>query len=351
MRKNKLYIWIALLTAVIFFSVSAICNQCGVTPTAEETKISVEEESKETGTEEETTEETKEETTEEETTEETKEETTEETAEETTAETTATENEAPTIKLEIYEGPTYSATDDICYYRVKATVTGKPSPQVEFSKDDSGGAWGSKKVQINLTRDHPNYTLTATAKNSEGEDSDSIDLSWGCGPLGVEHTINLNPSISGTVGPAGFVTTAFLAIGDSAVNTDWRGRFAFDVSSLAGKEIVNAKLKLANPDLSPNPCNFKGDIVIFYNDFLPGLDSGDYYSLAYAGAGIFSWCAEPLEFSTDFLKTKIAERASAHLELQFGIGYENTTTGGLPDVAEGGVYYANDITLTITYKE
>ena len=41
---------------------------------------------------------------------------------------------APTIKLEIYEGPTYSATDDICYYRVKATVTGNPAPNVSFRR-------------------------------------------------------------------------------------------------------------------------------------------------------------------------------------------------------------------------
>ena len=90
---------------------------------------------------------------------------------------------APTINLEIFEGPTYSAGDDICYYRVKATVIGDPAPAVSFSKDDSGGAWGSLKTQINLTRNTLNYTLTATAKNSAGQAMDSITLNWGCGPL------------------------------------------------------------------------------------------------------------------------------------------------------------------------
>ena len=89
---------------------------------------------------------------------------------------------APTINLEIFEGPTYSAGDDICYYRVKATVTGDPAPTVSFSKDDSGGVWGSLKTQINLTRNTPNYTLTATAKNSAGQAMNSITLTWGCGP-------------------------------------------------------------------------------------------------------------------------------------------------------------------------
>ena len=88
----------------------------------------------------------------------------------------------PTIKLEIYEGPTYSAGDDICYYRVKAIVTGDPAPAVSFSKDDSGGVWGPLKTQINLTRNTPNYTLTARATNSAGQAMNSITLTWGCGP-------------------------------------------------------------------------------------------------------------------------------------------------------------------------
>ena len=46
---------------------------------------------------------------------------------------------APTITLEIYQGSTYSTEDDLCYYRVEAIVTGTPTPDVEFSKDDSNG--------------------------------------------------------------------------------------------------------------------------------------------------------------------------------------------------------------------
>ena len=86
----------------------------------------------------------------------------------------------PTITLEIFEGPTYSAGDDICYYRIKATVIGEPAPTVSFSKDDSGGVWGPLKTQINLKRNSPNYTLTAKATNSAGQAMNSINLSWGC---------------------------------------------------------------------------------------------------------------------------------------------------------------------------
>ncbi|MCK5566645.1 MAG: PKD domain-containing protein, partial [Actinomycetia bacterium] len=90
------------------------------------------------------------------------------------------EKEAPTITIEVYEGPIYSSSDNVCYYRIKAIVTGSPSPAVVFSKDDSGGAWGSKKVQVNLSDPTETYTLTATATNSEASATDSIALSWGC---------------------------------------------------------------------------------------------------------------------------------------------------------------------------
>lgn len=85
----------------------------------------------------------------------------------------------PTIKLEIFEGPIYSADADICYYRVKAVVNQSQEAVVSFSKDDSAGAWGLLKTQINLTRNTPSYTLTAMARNSAGQALDSMTLNWG----------------------------------------------------------------------------------------------------------------------------------------------------------------------------
>jgi hypothetical protein len=104
------------------------------------------------------------------------------------------EKEAPTITLEIYEGPTLS--NDICYYRVKAIVTGNPGPDIDFSKDDSKGAWGDKKTQVNLSDPGETYTLTATAINSEGSDTDSIELSWGCELPELEKDSNFGTSDS-----------------------------------------------------------------------------------------------------------------------------------------------------------
>ncbi|MBN2073467.1 MAG: hypothetical protein JW770_05945 [Actinobacteria bacterium] len=95
------------------------------------------------------------------------------------------ELEAPSIELEIFMGPVYQ--EGICFYRIVAVVTGNPKPgDVEWSRDDSNGAWGDFKAQVNLDDPDDTCTLTATVKNPEGTASDSIDLAWGCNkPPGI----------------------------------------------------------------------------------------------------------------------------------------------------------------------
>ena len=88
--------------------------------------------------------------------------------------------EAPTIELEILGGPTYKPDDNICYYRIKATVTGDPFPDITWSKDDSDSAWGDDIAQVNLYDSSETYTLIGTATNLEGSDTDSIPITWGC---------------------------------------------------------------------------------------------------------------------------------------------------------------------------
>jgi hypothetical protein len=342
MKRKILFTIIAVLTAITIFSVAALCNQCGINTPAAETKKGTEAEAaganetkKDTSKTDQAAKDTESTKKDEETS-----------VKETTAPTVA---EAPTISLKIYEGPT-AATGDVCYYRVEATVTGSPAPQVTFSKDDSGGSWGSKKAQVNLTKSSPNYTLTAKAKNSAGEANASIDLSWGCGPLTVEKTVDLNPDIFGTVGPGGYVNATVVGFADSQYNTDWRGRFAFDVSSLDGKDIKSATLKLSNPDITDPPCDFKGNIMIFFNDFLPDLTSSDYSSVGTEGM-LFTWDLDPLKFSTDYLRDKVEERAESGVELQFGIGYELYQVTNGNNSAEGRAYFPGNITLTVVYEE
>jgi hypothetical protein len=192
MRKNnKLYIILAILALVFLFTIAATCNQCKAT--AEE-GLGV---SEGEGEIEEETEEDKEEAgeeAEEEETEEEAEEEEEETEEEEAEEVAEEDKEAPTIKLVIYEGPTIAGNK--CYYRVEAKVTGNPIPDVEFSRDDSNGAWGEFKAQINISDPADTYTLTATATNLEGSVNTSKTFDWGC-PVEV----NNEPEIIDIIGP------------------------------------------------------------------------------------------------------------------------------------------------------
>jgi len=157
LKNKKIILILVTIIAILFFCVAAICNMCGT----RETSITTAEPSSTTG------------------------EPTTATLEESTpttegpTETTTGELAEPTISLEIYEGPTYSAADNVCFYVIKATVTGNPTPDISFSKDDSGHTLGYDKAQVNL-HDGGSYTLTAIATNSKGTAEDSITLTWLC---------------------------------------------------------------------------------------------------------------------------------------------------------------------------
>jgi hypothetical protein len=83
----------------------------------------------------------------------------------------------PTLKIVVYEGPVILQDSDMCYYRVKAIVTGNPAPFVKFSKDDSNGVWGKNIAQVNL-KNGESYDLVATAVNSFGAATKHISLTW-----------------------------------------------------------------------------------------------------------------------------------------------------------------------------
>jgi hypothetical protein len=175
MNTRKTFIILSILVIVLFSSVQALCTNPSINVDNQKNEVASSE-TKATSTT--TTETTSINIVEEETTSKTSETITKETTENTTSTTEATKT-APTIKLNIYEGPSYSQADNVCYYRIEAKVTGEPAPDVTFSKDDSNGSWGKYKVQINLNQDET-YTITAIATNSEGSDKDSVELSWGC---------------------------------------------------------------------------------------------------------------------------------------------------------------------------
>ena len=89
-------------------------------------------------------------------------------------------SEAPTLELEIYNGPDYSESDNMCYYRVEAKTTGMPEPEIEFDDDDNVSLLGSGRVEVGVEVGDT-YTLTAAATNSAGTASVSIILEGECG--------------------------------------------------------------------------------------------------------------------------------------------------------------------------
>jgi hypothetical protein len=110
---------------------------------------------------------------------------------------------APTIILTVYEGPVYVESDDICYWRVEAIIDGSPEPQIEFSIDNSLGNLGTNRAQINLGYNET-VSVIATAKNSVGEASSVIELSWACGER--PSNTNQDQSTSGSTSKPDAVT-------------------------------------------------------------------------------------------------------------------------------------------------
>jgi hypothetical protein len=207
------------------------------------------------------------------------------------------EKEAPAITLKIYEGPIYSAADDVCYHRIEAEVTGTPSPSVTWSKDDSGGAWGPKIAQINLYSPSETYTLIATATNSEGSVTDSITLNWECeepesepesepeekdpGPPGLpwnSTTINASENMSGMLSQSGSVRhgTSPILIGDSEAGTVYKGYLSFNISDLHQRVVEYAEISFLNLEHTNHPESFASSLIVTVLDYGNSLDASDF---------------------------------------------------------------------------
>ena len=142
---------LAIITSILLFTTAAVCNQYQAQP--EEAEEEIAEEEAEAGSPEEESSEQE------------------------------GQAKAPTIELTICEGPLYEEDGGICYYRIKATVTGNPEPVIEFSEDFSDGTLGDDIAQVNLYDPGETYTLTAIATNTVETAEDSIDITWGCDEL------------------------------------------------------------------------------------------------------------------------------------------------------------------------
>jgi hypothetical protein len=276
MRRNKLYIILSTITILALFITAATCSFCGIQPGAassNETKIGVKEDITETISEN----------------------TNKETSQDTDAARSDQEDsdkETPAISLEISEGPFYSAADDVCYWRVKANVTGSPTPKITWSTDYSNGTLGKDIAQVNLTRDNPNYTLTATATNSEGTAKDDIALSWGCDSeeteagseesiataesTGREITIQADRALSGYIIDGEHILPTICAAGDYSTNKQVKGYLSFDISELEGIDVFGAELRMDNVSVDGNPAAISPSLNFKVYDYGDSLDFGDF---------------------------------------------------------------------------
>jgi lipoprotein-anchoring transpeptidase ErfK/SrfK len=174
----------------------------------------------------------------------------------------------PTLKLVIMEGPDYAQDGSICFYRVKATVSGSPEPQIIFNKDDSNGAWGKNISQINLTEDQ-SFTLSCNAENSAGKTKDSIILSW----------------VPGKAEQAGnAVAVDFTDIGNLKIDVDLANQL---VTVYYKEGIVKQMVCSSGNDQGPTPLgNFAINQKIYYA-WVPKFNEGAYYWTRFYGPYLF----------------------------------------------------------------
>ncbi len=87
--------------------------------------------------------------------------------------TESTLDKAPTITLEVIEGPFLET--GFCVYRVRAYVEGGPFPKLYFNRDDGLPA-NDRIAQVNLAKEEEKFTLIATAENEFGKAVKKITL-------------------------------------------------------------------------------------------------------------------------------------------------------------------------------
>ncbi|HAJ95773.1 MAG TPA: hypothetical protein DCP02_06025 [Actinobacteria bacterium] len=195
---------------------------------------------------------------------------------------------SPELSIFIYEGPIYSSADNVYYYRIASEMYGNPYPDLTWSKDDSNDAFGYDKVQVNL-REGERYTLTATATNTEGTITRSLDLEWGCDDEEVSDAEDGDGEDGGQVGPlslnvdlvSGETTgimgilsngqpnyTNEIVIGDDLDNVTHKGFISFNITPLAGATITEAILTMSI-------VNSAGDLSEFNNFYIGSMHWGE----------------------------------------------------------------------------
>jgi len=348
MRKNKLYIILSILTVIFFFTTSALCTRC------------------------------------------------------------AASAESPSIELNIYEGPDYSESDNMCYYIVEAIIAGSPEPEVEFNIDDNVSLLGNDRVEVGVDIGN-SYTLTATATNSSGTASASIVLLGECEEEPIEEeppeeeappeeeppeeeappeeeppeeeppeeeappeeeppeeeppaeepettvTLNVVGSETGTImeGDPGQVTNSYVYAGDWFNNLPNAGYISFNIESLHGRDIQSATLVLDSPAIYGTSAErqFLGWLWIGTLDYGTGALSVPDREIDADDLVRYNTFKTDISYSDDNLVLKLQDRIdSSESRIQFKLywTYDYGTTDD-DNQQDGNRFEPGNIHLDVTY--
>ena len=182
---------------------------------------------------------------------------------------------SPCVSLEIILGPEYAQDSNICFWRIKAVVSGNPAPEIKFSKDDSNGSWGESIAQVNLSEGQ-SYTLVCEVKNSAGSASSSLTLGWVENPAGSESDQMQNQQ------------------GDqSTIQIDYQdvANFKIDVNLSTQKVTVYYKESIIKSMIcsgglpqSPTPLGSYTTYQKIYYAWIPKFNQGAYYWTRFYGS-------------------------------------------------------------------
>jgi hypothetical protein len=331
MKKKKLFIILIVTIAALVFATAQICNQCGIVP-SRETKEDV---AGDTGTDN------------------TGAATTEREASSATAATTITGNpQAPEIvDLDVFMGPEYSEESGFCFYRVRVEATGNPEPDIVFSKDDSGNAWGDDVCQVNIEDPADTYTLIVTATNSEGEDEATLDFEWDCDgaepepepePVVLEDeiTIDADADKSGYIsdGTAQLVWMGnWVYIGDNTGNKLFKGYLTFSLSHFSGITditLTDVEIRIPGVEYHDKPWEAGDELHILVKDYGDTIDYPEDFEVGGEVIKVFatSDSIDNLNFSTTELKDELQNALSIGKELfQLKFSLTNKSNNGDAD--------------------
>jgi len=239
--------------------------------------------------------------------------------------------EAPTIVLEVYDGPDYSESDNIYYYRVEAIATGTPDPEVKFSEDDNVSLIGTNRVEVGVDIGD-SYDLTATAENLAGTASVTITLD---GPFGEEvaegEEITEEESGAGTEEEEAGEEEAGDEAGEEEAGDEAGEEVAEEEEEgeVAGEDretVEEAELLINEADIYPNE-NLSGTLYA----------TGHVQSASEHFMRIFVGDTDSAIQARGFLSFNISELHGKEVQ-NAEIHFINLTKGGAPESFASGIY-------------